>query len=121
MLNNKDADSILNYESRFKQYQNFESTLFQTAQDNVRNTLNELADFSVNAPLQKFAPYGTDTMSGQLSGPLLFSGDKVLVNKWFNELALYLRAINGQHYLLTGLRRNAISLLQYFKKKYHFD
>ena len=121
LLNSSDADSILNYETRYRQYKNFESTIFQTAQDNVRNTLNELADFRINAPLQNFAPYGIDTISGQLNGPLMYADNKTLMNKWFNELALYLRVIRGQSYLLNGLRSHAISLLQYYKLKYHFE
>ncbi len=54
LLEKEDADSILAYESLFRQYANFESTVFQQAQDNVRNTLNLLADFKVDAPLQTY-------------------------------------------------------------------
>src|SRR5689334_181125 len=121
LLQKEDADSILGYESQYKNYQNFESTLFQSSQDHVRYTLNELADFKVNAPLQNFALKGIDTMSGKLQGSLLFTDNKVLLNKWFNELALYLRAINGQRNLLDQLKDKATGLLQYYKTKHHFE
>jgi hypothetical protein len=121
LLHKEDADSILNYETAYKSYQNFESTLFQGAQDNVRNTLNALADFKVNAPLQNFALRNIDTMSGKLQGSLLFTEDRPLLNKWFNELALYLRAINGQRNILDNLRKQAINLIFYYKSKYHFE
>ena len=122
LLNKEDADSILGYESSYRRYQNFESTVFQSAQDNVRNTLDELADFRVNAPVQNFTTsLGIDTASGKLQGPLLFTNNRVLLNKWFNELALYLRVTNGQLNILSGLKDKATGLIQYYKNKHHFD
>jgi hypothetical protein len=122
LLNKEDADSILGYESSYRRYQNFESTVFQTAQDNVRNTLNQLADFRVNAPVQNFTnALGIDTTSGKLQGPLLFTEDRVLLNKWFNELTLYLRVTNGQQSALSGLKAKATSLINYYNKKHHLE
>jgi hypothetical protein len=120
LLNKEDADSILGYESSYRRYQNFESTVFQAAQDNVRNTLNQLADFRVNAPVQNFTTaLGIDTASGKLQGPLLFADDRVLLNKWFNELALYLRVTNGQQNILSGLKDKATSLILYYKERHN--
>jgi len=122
LLQKEDADSILGYESLFRQYQDFQSTVFQGAQDNVRNTLNLLANFKVNAPLQISTPIqGIDTSSVKLAGPLLFSDDKVLLNKWFNELMLYLRVTNGQRNILNGLNSKATGLIKYYKNKYHLE
>jgi len=122
LLNKEDADSILAYENSYKRYQNFEATVFQTAQDNLRNTLNQLADFKVNAPVQNFTTaLGVDTASGKLRGPLLFTEDRVLLNKWFNELALYLRVTNGQQNILTGLKTKATGLIEYYRDKYHLE
>jgi len=56
LLEKQDADSILTYERFYRMYHDFESTIYQNAQDNVRNTLNELADFKVIAPLQIVTP-----------------------------------------------------------------
>jgi hypothetical protein len=120
LLEKKDADSILAYEGIFRQYANFESTIFQGAQDNVRNTLDLLADFKVNAPLQNYSSLqGIDTSKGILQGPLLFSDDRVLLNKWFNELLLYLRVTNAQRNILGELKFKATNLIAYYKKKHN--
>src|SRR5664279_4635770 len=44
LLQKEDADSILAYERLYRNARDFETTIFQGAQDNVRNTLNELAN-----------------------------------------------------------------------------
>ena len=82
LLNKGDADSIIVYENMYKGYLDFQATVFQQAQDNVRNTLNLIADFKVMAPYQvTTATMFADTTSSKLSGPLLFTEDKVLLNK----------------------------------------
>jgi hypothetical protein len=123
LLQNDDADSILAYESLFKQYVNFESTSFQQAQDNVRNTLTVLADFKVNAPLQSSSSIqqAIDTSKGILQGPLLFSDDRALLNKWFNELMLYLRVTNTQRNILGELKEKATKLITFYKNKHHIE
>jgi hypothetical protein len=123
LLEKKDADSIIAYESLFRQYANFESTTFQQAQDNVRNTLNVLADFKVNVSLQSTSSMklAIDTSKGVLNGPLLFSDDRALLNKWFNELALYRRITNAQQNILSGLKATATNLIIYYKNKHHLD
>jgi hypothetical protein len=122
LLSKEDADSILVYESMFRQYDNFQMTIFQGAQDNVRNTLNLLADFKVNFPLQNPAPWwGKDTTRTNPNGPLLFTNDRVLLNKWFNELALYLRITKAQRNLLSDLRDKAIHLMVFYKDEHHLE
>ncbi len=122
LLQKEDADSIIVYESMFRQYDDFQATIFQGAQDNVRNTLNELANFRVIFPLQNAAPLiGKDTTHTDLNGPLFLTGDKVLINKWFNELGLYLRITLAQRNLLSDLKDKATSLLAYYKSKHHLE
>jgi hypothetical protein len=122
LLTKEDADSILVYESMFRRYDNFQMTVFQGAQDNVRNTLNILADFKVNFPLQNPAPWwGKDTTTTILKGPLLFTDDRVLLNKWFNELALYLRITKAQRGLLSDLKDEATHLMIFYKDEHHFE
>ena len=123
LLRREDADSILAYESLFIQYQNFENTIFQESQDNVRNTLNQLADFKVLYPIQNSVAILTniDTSDAVLKGPLLFSVDKGLMNKWFNELAMYLRVTNAQRNLLIVFRNKATGLIEYYKQKHHLE
>ena len=122
LLSKEDADSIIVYENMYKGYLDFQTTVFQGAQDNVRNTLNQIADFKVMAPHQlTTATMANDTTSSILSGPLLFTEDKVLLNRWFNELAIYLRTTNGQRNSILQLKNKAINLIQYYKNKHHFD
>ena len=123
LLEKEDADSLLSYEAMFSAYQNFESTVYQTSQDNVRNTLNELANFKINAPLQTSTALGrgTDTTSSKLSGPLLFSEDRRMLNKWFNELLIYRRVMVGQRYTLAQFLSKATVLIEYYKAKHHLD
>jgi len=122
LLSKQDADSIIVYENLYKGYLDFQSTVFQQSQDNVRNTLNQMANFKVIAPHQlTTATLIADTANSKLSGPLLFTEDRVLVNKWFNELAMYLRTTNGQRNSITQLKSKAISLIRYYKNKYHLE
>src|SRR5665647_67142 len=120
LLRKEDADSILAYETLYNYYHDFQSTVYQEAQDNVRNTLNELADFRVNGPLQEVSPgIGVDTGTSTLSGPLLFSDDRAMLNKWFNQLQLYLRVIKAQRLLISHLQTKAINLIAFYKNKHH--
>ncbi len=120
LLEKQDADSILTYERSYRAYHDFEGTIYQEAQDNVRNTLNELADFKAIAPLQVVSSaIGLDTGSSTLTRPLLFSDDRILVNKWFNQLLLYLRVIKAQRLLLYNLQVQESNLIRFYKKKHH--
>ena len=122
LLNKAEADSIIIYENMYKGYLDFQTTVFQQSQDNVRSTLNELAAFKIIAPVQlTTAVMGKDTTTEKLNGPLLFTDNRVLLNKWFNELAMYLRTTNGQRNSVTNLKNKAISLIQYYKDEYHFE
>ncbi|MEO7982474.1 MAG: hypothetical protein ABI688_00200 [Bacteroidota bacterium] len=122
LLDKEDADSIITYENMYKGYLDFQTTVFQQAQDNIRNTLNQLASFKVIAPVQlTTAVLGADTTSEKLNGPLLFNDDRLLLNKWFNELAMYLRTTNGQRNSVRNIKDKAVSLLRYYKAKYHLE
>lgn len=122
LLRKEDADSILAYENLYKSYRDFESTVYQEAQDNVRNTLNELADFRVKGPLEEVSPgIGVDIGTSTLSAPLLFSDDRALLNKWFNQLGLYLRVIKAQRLLIGHLQTKAINLIRFYKTKHHLE
>lgn len=120
LLKKQDADSILAYERQYKDFHDFEITVYQEAQNNVRNTLNDLADFKVLAPLQSISYLsGSDIGSSSLESPLLFSNDKTLLNKWFNQLQLYLRVTRAQNLQLNQLRSKAANLIAFYKNKYH--
>lgn len=127
ILDKDDADRILNYVNIFKGYEDFQSTIFQSSQDNVRNTLNELAGFkSASALLQiPGSSYGTTTSTitpdMSANGPLLFSNDKFLLNKWFNQLSVYLRITKRQRQQLADLKVEIAGLAKYCKDRYHLD
>ena len=89
----------------------------------MRNTLSVLADFKVNVSLQSASSMqkAIDTSKGILNGPLLFSDDRALLNKWFNELAVYRRITNAQLNILSGLKATATNLIIYYKNKHHLD
>ena len=120
ILNKDDADSIIGYENMYKGYLDFQATVFQHAQDNVRNTLNQIADFKVLSPHQlTTATFAADTTNSVLNGPLIFGENKGLLNQWFNELSMYLRVTNGQLRSIIQQKNKAISLIHYFENKYH--
>ena len=56
-----------------------------------------------------------------ITAPVLFSNDKTLLNKYFNELKLYYRVAINHHLYLQNLKDNQIRLIKYFKNKYHLE
>jgi hypothetical protein len=125
LLKREDADSILVYDKVFNDFQDFQSTVFQGAQDNVRNTFNSLVNFTANEKM--FRPQGgkaitASTFSGDaVTQPVLLTNDKVLLNKYFNELLLYYRITYNHRRMLLDLKDRQTRLLAYFKNKYHFE
>ncbi len=120
LLEKEDADSILTYDRQYRALHDFESTVYQEAQDNVRNTLNELVDFRIASPLQEVSgSMGNDTGPSVPNGSLLFSNSPGLLNKWFNQLELYLRVMKAQRSLLGQLQARASRLIYFYTDKYH--
>ncbi len=121
LLNKGDADSIIKYENLYKSYLDFQSTVFQGAQDNVRNTLNQFANFKVTGQvISATTTLSSDTASYKQNGDLLFVKDRALLKKWFNELAMYLRVTYSQRNIILQLKTRANGLIAYFREKYHF-
>jgi hypothetical protein len=56
-----------------------------------------------------------------VKAPLLFSADKATLNKYFNELQLYYRVNYNHKRMLLELNGQQMRLIEYFKKKYHFE
>ena len=123
LLKKEDADSILAYQKAFNNFQDFQSTVFQEAQNNVRTTFNLLINFTANA--QMFQPKNAGLISAfdssDVKAPILFTNDKALLNRYFNELELYYRVTYNHKGMLLILKDNQIRLINYFKNKYHFD
>jgi hypothetical protein len=122
LLKKDDADSILSYDADFNDFEDFQSTVYQDAQNTVRNTFNQLVNFKAN--LQMFAPQhgkqiGTENFDKQaVTAPVFFSNDKNLLSRYFNELQLYQRVTYNHARILQVLKEKQIRLIMYFKNKY---
>lgn len=123
LLQSEDADSIIAYQNAFENFQDFQVTVFQQAQDNIRTTFDLLVNFKAN--VQMFKPQGRriniNFSSKEVTNPVLLSDDAVLLNKYFNELLLYYRVTYNHKERLLELKNSQISLINYFKHKYHFE
>jgi len=123
LLKKEDADSIISYDEAFNNFQDFQSTVFQEAQNNVRNTLNTFGNFKAN--IQMFKPQEGKLISSEnlnkedITVPILFVSDKTTINKYFNELLLYYRVTYNHKRMLLNLKEKQTKLIEYFKSKYH--
>jgi len=116
LLDKEDRDSIMSYDNRTQGYKDYESTVFQETQDMVRSTLSMLGDFMANKFLYPGLA-GPDSSQAEL--PLLFSDDKVLLNKYFNDIFRYRAVTQGQIGQLGNLMTKASVIIEYLNKKYH--
>lgn len=87
LLPMEEKDSIIRYDNQVRYYQDFHYTVFQESQNLVRSTFSILLDFEANRYLSKAAA-GSDSSTVEL--PLLLSYNKLLLNKYFNELLIAL-------------------------------
>ena len=118
LLSNEDRDSIIGYDNSIQSYINYQSTFFQQSQDVLRSTFSMIEGF----PANKFLfPGDAGADSSRIEIPLLISDDKVMLNKFFNDLLRYKVAISGQNRQINVRRKKAESLLIYFKNKYHLE
>jgi hypothetical protein len=123
LLPKEDADSIIAYLNEFNVFQDFQTTRFQDAQNNVRNSFNLLVNFNANDQMYpaKVQQINATFNDQDITAPILFSNDKVLLNKYFNELKLYYRVTINHHGYLVNLKDNQIRLITYFKNKYQLE
>lgn len=123
LLQNNDADSITAYQNVFNNFQDFQVTVFQQAQDKVRSTFDLLINFSAN--MQMFKPKGRridiSFDNKDVTHPLLFSNDSAFLNTYFNEMLLYYRVTYNHKERLAELKEYQVRLINYFKVKYHFE
>ena len=120
LISKEDADSILAYQDNYEDFLDFQSTLYQQAQDNVRATFNKLINF--NAHQQMFKPEKNQEISAlqesDVTAPVLFSTDTALLNQYFNELELYYRASFSHKMRLLHLKEIQAHLIGYLYNKY---
>ena len=121
LLQKDDADSIISYEKYGNNFEDYQSTLYQQAQDNVRNTFNEVIDFVPYTKLYTDVANNPLPDATDLKAPLLLTADKRILNKYFNQLFQYLRATVQHRNRLRLFKEHAERLLGYFESKYHFN
>lgn len=123
LLKTEDADSITSYIQRCKVIENFESTVFQQTQDNLRNLFNQLIDFSANTSLNSNLLESPGLIVDSIPVTIAFMapGTKHMLNEYFNTLLQYIRVIVNHRNLMDRINEKAVGLIEYFKKKYDFD
>lgn len=117
MLKKEDADSIHQYDYLLRRYLSWESSLFQERQSNLRHSYNEILSFKDLRAMR----FPTDSLTDDPGKLILYSTDKGLLNKLFNELYGYSLSINTRLLFIGNLKRSAERLLLYFKNKYHLE
>ena len=121
LLKKEDADSIISYEKNGTNFEDYQSTLYQQAQDNLRNTFNEVIDFVPYTKLYSDVANNPLPDVTDLKGSLLLTADKKMLNKYFNQLFQYLRATVQHRNRLRVFKEHAERLLEYFKSRYDFN
>ncbi len=110
LLKKEDADSILLYDNRIREYKVAESTGLQDAQSALRETFALLRDYGkwkdTSNLLEVFAIYGNN---------------KELLNKYFNQLSIYSNFSRARLKNLLKLKKRNTELIEYFKAKYHYE
>lgn len=117
LLEKEDADSIARYIGSYNDLQDYQNTIFQHTQDKVRDTYNSIINFDLNTVVN---PLDDSFRNRHTNVPLFITQDKLLVNKFFNELLLYHRVTTGHRERLLQLRNQQAALLRYFKTKYGY-
>jgi hypothetical protein len=118
LLQKEDADSILAYDYRLRRYLSYESSLLQERQTNIRDLYNGILNFKSKRELGLPA----DSLTDADKEYLLFTTDKAVLNKLFNEIYHYSESIkNARLRMISGLQARAKRLIIYFKNKYHFE
>lgn len=121
LLNKEDADSIISYAEKGDRLDNYQSTIYQQAQDNLRNALNDALDFTAYSNLYGDVANNPSPDATEIKEPLFASTNKAVLNKYFIDLFQYLRVIVEHRNGLKGLNKKAAIQIGYFKKKYHLE
>jgi len=110
LLKAEDADSILLYDNLLRKYKIAETSGFQEVQSEIRNTFYSLMNYE----------RWKDNRINYGASPL-YSTNKELLNRYFNQLKVYsfwcLARLND----LQLLKKRNAELIDFFKKKNHFQ
>ena len=121
LLKDADADSIISYQKAGNNIEEYQATLYQQSQDNVRNAFNEVVDFIGYSGLYSDVINNPLPDAGEIKIPLFSATDKIMLNKYFNNLFQYLRVTVQHRNGLKRLNAKAVQQLEYLKNKYHFE
>ena len=112
LLEEEDADSIIKYDAYLRFVLKAESTSMQEKATQVRNTRNAVFVYSEILD----TTHEKKVMPATLE---LVTTNKDLLNRFFNEVLFYRSACRYMSGLITGLRKRAIKLLEFYTQKYH--
>ena len=110
LLNQADADSILDYDKQTRLFIRFETTGFQERQYRIREFLYANLNYK-SRRLKNNDP----------TIPILNSNGLEKIYQFFNMLEEYAEASNSHLRSLKKITEKAVGLIHYFKNKYHFD
>ena len=119
LLPKDDADSILAYEKNGNNLLEYQQSLYQQTQDNLRNTFNEVISFVPYSKLYSDVANIPVPDAITTDESLFFTTDKVYLNKYFNQLFQYLRVIAQHRNSLRNFRNRATNQIKYFTNQYH--
>ena len=110
LLNQADADSILDYDKQTRLFIRYETTGYQEREYRIREFLYANLNYK-SRRLKNNDP----------TIPILNSNELEKINQFFNMLEEYAEASDYHLRSLKKLTGKAVSLIHYFKNKYHFD
>jgi hypothetical protein len=110
LLKAEDADSILLYDNLIRKYKIAETSGFQEVQSEVRNTFYSLMNYE----------RWKDNRINYGASPL-YSTNKELLNRYFNQLKMYSFWCLARLNELQLLKKRNAELIEFFKKKNHFQ
>ncbi len=116
-LSKQDADSILQYMTMYRALQDHQETIYQETQIVVRATSNTLIDVATITQLRNITKNDRGfTLASNT--PVFTSTDKILINRFFNELNTYRQVTLAHVNQLKRLKLKQIRLLHYLDEKY---
>jgi hypothetical protein len=109
LLPKNDVDSILSYDNLLRLYIKGETGGFQDRQNRIRDIIYSLTNYEAlsNSP--------------SYSAAALYKKDMEMINKYFTMLSDYAEAVDLLIGLLGEIKARAVSLIEYFKHKYHLQ
>ncbi|MBS1918109.1 MAG: hypothetical protein JST87_17700 [Bacteroidetes bacterium] len=114
LLEEEDADSIIKYDAFLRFVLKTENTSMQVKATEVKNTRNAVFIFSEIMD----TTFGKTVMPEKLE---VFTKDKILLNKFFNEALMYRSTCVYMDLLITLLRGKAVRLINFYTEKYHLE